>query len=587
MIILSKLAGVRRIIKDRSQREGESVSAVANRRAKVHRTLFAVITSAISATWVGPFIAAAWLSTVLVYELLALPWYMRKFINPLGKARREEARQRSALITFGGSILFAIGWVPSWIIGGNEASYFAALWLACALMQASVYNAKDSLGFYAWVAPVVVPACVVPFFIETSLLIPFVCLLATARIMFTTHISQQDRSALFATMADDRSKRQEAEAASRAKTQFLATMSHELRTPLNAVIGYAEILEEDLGAREMESEAGDAARIRRAARSLLGLINEVLDFSKIESGRLELAPTPTDIPALLQDVVATTAHLAAANSNIVDVQIAPSLTMIELDGQRLRQCVLNLVSNACKFTSNGRISIVATLEADRAGEHLQISVADTGQGITPADQARLFQPFVQADNSATRKQDGTGLGLVITRRLARLMGGDVEMESIVGVGSRFTLRVTALRASDVLQMMSGTAPLVLVIEDEAADRDIARRAIAHLPVRVTCAENAEQGLEIAKREAPALILLDIQLPNQSGWDLLETLKSNPALRAIPVVVHSISDDRATSMTMGADDHLIKPVARERLVAAVTKYALAARADAAKAAQVAA
>jgi signal transduction histidine kinase len=386
-------------------------------------------------------VGAAWLTVILTYEFIALPWYLAKFVEPIRKTNRDEARLRSAYVTFTGSVLFALGWVPAWLIGGADASYFAALWLACALMQGSVYNQKDSLGFYAWTVPVVVPACIVPFFNHATLLIPFVCLLATGRILFTTHITQQDRSALFASMLEDRSKRQQAEEANRAKSQFLATMSHELRTPLNAVIGYAEILEEDLGAKAMETEATDAARIRRAARSLLVLINEVLDFSKIEAGKLELAPTPTDIPRLIEDVVATTAHLAQAHNNNVDVRIDPALKEVELDGQRLNQCVLNLVSNACKFTDNGRVSITVTRESDRAGAQLQIAVEDTGQGIAPADQARLFQPFVQVDGSQTRKQDGTGLGLVITRSLAQLMGGDVTMESKLGVGSRFTLRV--------------------------------------------------------------------------------------------------------------------------------------------------
>jgi signal transduction histidine kinase len=441
MSIRSEARRLWTMIRDRTQREGESVSAVANRRAKIHRGLFSIVTAIIAGVWLGPWWASLWLAVILTYEFAALPWYLERFIEPVRKSNKEEARRRSAFITFVGASLFACGWAPAWLIGGPDAGYFAALWLSCALMQGSVYNQKDSMGFYAWTIPAVLPALIIPFFNHDTWLIPFACLLATGRILFTTHITQQDRGALFATMLEDRTKRQQAEEANRAKSQFLATMSHELRTPLNAVIGYAEILEEDLGGKAMEAEATDAARIRRAARSLLVLINEVLDFSKIEAGKLELTPVATDIPRLIEDVVATTAHLAQAHGNIVDVRIHPALKEVELDGQRLHQCALNLVSNACKFTNNGRVTISVTREADRAGAQLQIAVEDTGQGIAPADQERLFQPFVQVDGSQTRKQDGTGLGLVITRRLAQLMGGDVTMESKLGVGSRFTLRV--------------------------------------------------------------------------------------------------------------------------------------------------
>ena len=242
-------------------------------------------------------------------------------------------------------------------------------------------------------------------------------------------------SALVEAVGALRESRRAADAANIAKSQFLATMSHELRTPLNAVIGYAEILGEDLESNGDKASADDAGRIHRAARDLLGLINEVLDFSKIEAGRMEIRLAHSHIPTLIEEAVETTRHIAAANNNTLNARMPADMGDVFTDPTRLRQCLLNLLSNACKFTSDGTISVHARVE----NAMLVIDVADTGVGIAPDQAERLFQPFVQADGSFTRKQGGTGLGLVITRKLARLMGGDVSFVSAPGEGSTFTL----------------------------------------------------------------------------------------------------------------------------------------------------
>jgi CheY-like chemotaxis protein len=349
-------------------------------------------------------------------------------------------------------------------------------------------------------------------------------------------------------------------------------MSHELRTPLNAVIGYAEILEEDLRLDGKEEGAIDAARIRRAARDLLGLINEVLDFSKIEAGRMDIVEEPIEAGAIAGDVVETCRHIAEANKSALEIAIDPLIGTVLTDGPRLRQCLLNLVSNACKFTSDGLIRVVVGIETGEGGEYLRFDIVDTGRGIEPEQAARLFQPFVQADGSFTRKTGGTGLGLVITRKLAQLMGGDVTFISTPGAGSTFTLRVAVGRLH-VREMESRSdGQLVVVIEDEAAARDLICRALARLPFRVLCAPNAAEGLALARAEPPALVVLDIHLPDRSGWEVLRDLKADALTRDAPVLVVSIDDDRTRALALGACDHIVKPADRDMLSAAALRYA---------------
>jgi signal transduction histidine kinase len=214
-------------------------------------------------------------------------------------------------------------------------------------------------------------------------------------------------------------------------------MSHELRTPLNAVIGYAEILEETLGEAQRHADARDAKKISGAARTLLTLINDILDLSKIEAGKMMVIQGPANLRDLVADVVSTTAHIAERNGDEVLVNLSFDRDVVLTDGFKVRQCLLNLMSNACKFTEQGAVTLTATLE----GDDLRFDVTDSGCGISAEDAANLFQPFVQADGGPTRKQGGTGLGLVITQRMAQLLGGDVALRSQPGEGSTFTLSV--------------------------------------------------------------------------------------------------------------------------------------------------
>ncbi len=278
--------------------------------------------------------------------------------------------------------------------------------------------------------------------------------------------SQRERQRL---SAENERARGEAERANQVKSEFLANMSHELRTPLNAIIGYSQILQEDA---EDEGNAGavaDLKKIESAGNHLLGLINDILDLSKVEAGRMEIFIEPIEVQALAEDVRLMVEPLAAKNANNVTVTCTPNVGTLHCDVTKLRQSLLNLLSNACKFTSAGKVS----LDIQRDGANVLFAVSDTGIGMTEAQQARLFQAFQQADNSTTRKYGGTGLGLVITRSFARMLGGDVTVRSTPGEGSVFTLTLPDAPPATAEPEPAGAtvaeAPAtILVIDDEAA-----------------------------------------------------------------------------------------------------------------------
>jgi len=365
-----------------------------------------------------------------------------------------------------------------------------------------------------------------------------------------------------------------ADAANQTKSEFLANMSHELRTPLNAIIGYSEILSEDAKDSGHSEYLPDLNKIRSSGKHLLGLINDILDLTKIEAGRMEMFLETFDVAELIQDAAETVQPLLDKNTNSLTVNVPTNVGAIHADQVKVRQMLLNLLSNASKFTKEGVVALSVDREVVLNGDDVFVfRVRDTGIGMSPEQLSRLFQPFMQAESSTTKRFGGTGLGLAITKHLAELMGGSVTVESELGRGTTFTLRVpnSPLSSDDapdstgvVSDSSDANAATVLVIDDEPSARDMISRMLVKDGYRVVTAANGAEGLRIAAEVAPDVITLDIMMPGMDGWAVLSKLKADPALAAIPVVVATIIDDRNLSVSLGAAGYITKPIDREHL-----------------------
>jgi signal transduction histidine kinase len=338
--------------------------------------------------------------------------------------------------------------------------------------------------------------------------------------------------------------RSDAEAANRAKSTFLANMSHELRTPLNAIIGYSEMIAEDMQEEGQQEHVPDLNKINAAGKHLLALINDVLDLSKIEAGRMDLYLEHFEVEQLLADVVATAMPLVEKKSNRLVTNFESNLAAGRADVTKVRQALFNLLSNAAKFTENGTITLAARRDSGETGERLIFSVADTGIGIPPEKLATIFEEFAQAEDHTTRHYGGTGLGLSISRRFAQMMGGDISLESAVGEGSTFTLSlptsveefVDSETAGEESAQPSVADHPVLVIDDNADSRDVLRRTLEDDGHAVATAPGGEEGLALARELSPSLILLDVMMPGMDGFEFMERLRENEATLDVPVVV---------------------------------------------------
>ena len=329
----------------------------------------------------------------------------------------------------------------------------------------------------------------------------------------------------------------------------------------------------------------DLQKIHTAGKHLLALINDVLDLSKIEAGKMELYLESFDVRALVKDVESTIAPLVEKNQNVIEVKCPDDVGVMHADVTRVRQVLFNLLSNAAKFTERGRIilEVETGSVADEASVFFKVS--DTGIGISPEQQARLFQAFTQADASTSRKYGGTGLGLVISQRFCQMMGGDIGVDSELGRGSSFTVRLP--RTVGERKALVGGATLVpaprgssgvaaphtkvLVIDDDLDARDLLVRGLAKDGFEIHVASSGEEGIRMAAELKPDVISLDVLMPGMDGWTVLRSLKSNPETANIPVIMVSMLDNKDMGYALGASDYLLKPFDRERLVAVLRKY----------------
>jgi PAS domain S-box-containing protein len=373
-----------------------------------------------------------------------------------------------------------------------------------------------------------------------------------------------------------------AKEANEAKSAFLANMSHELRTPMNAIIGYAEILREDAEDEENEAIIPDLDKIISAGKHLLSLINDVLDLSKIESGKMELYLEDFAIADTVNEVASTVQSLVAKNNNQLEIVLEDGLGSMHADMTKVRQMLFNLVSNAAKFTHEGTITIDVASRNEARGRRILMRVRDTGIGIPAHKLEHIFEEFTQADDSTTRNYGGTGLGLALVRNFAEMMGGDIHVDSVEGEGSTFTIdlplhvidleqrETTMPEDHDDQSGLSGKSrgELVLVIDDDQQARDLLRRHLEAQGRTVILAGDGEEGIELARNYHPAIITLDVMMPGLDGWAVLSRLKNDPATQDIPVVMVSMVAEEGIGASLGAVGHLRKPVNRDQLKALV-------------------
>jgi signal transduction histidine kinase/CheY-like chemotaxis protein len=372
--------------------------------------------------------------------------------------------------------------------------------------------------------------------------------------------------------------RDAADEANRTKSSFLANMSHELRTPLNAIIGYSEILQEDAADKGDKEPIDDLQKIESAGRDLLGLINSILDLSKIEVGKMDVFIEEVDLQALVKEVLSIVKPLADKSENVIEVICPADIGSFRSDQTKVKQCLLNLLSNANKFTSKGALTLTVAREDN---SRICLRVSDTGVGMTKEQLGRLFEAFSQADASTAKRFGGTGLGLAITKHFCTMLGGDVTVESTPGSGSTFTIRLpdqgvapaAAESPAPAAVAADGRAP-VLVVDDDPTVRSLLAKTLEKEGYRVISACNGVEALALAREHRPQAITLDVLMPQMDGWGALKALKADAELRDIPVIMVTVLNERGMAIPLGAADFVTKPVDRQRLAAILRDHCTA-------------
>ncbi len=394
-------------------------------------------------------------------------------------------------------------------------------------------------------------------------------------------------------MMDEAEKaRLSAEEASRTKSAFLANMSHELRTPLNAIIGYSEMLVEDAIDRGQEEMEPDLRKIQGSGKHLLSLINDILDLSKIEAGKMTFYLEEFDVPNMVREVASTIQPLLVKNGNHLEIDCPEEVGSICADVTKTRQILFNLLSNASKFTNNGKVLLKCTRDA----KEIHFSVQDTGVGMSAETQKKLFKEFSQADDTSTRKYGGTGLGLAISKRFCEMMGGSIRLESQSGVGTTFYVNLPIKAIVDsavgveirdanptdgqaeistpktVTPAAGAEKPGVLVIDDDAEVRNLMQRVLEKEGYAMHLTASGQDALALAKQVKPCLVFLDIMMPGVDGWTVLAALKNDPETRDTPVIVVTSVDNKPMALALGATDYVAKPFDREKILELSHQYA---------------
>jgi len=373
--------------------------------------------------------------------------------------------------------------------------------------------------------------------------------------------------------------------ANKAKSSFLANMSHELRTPLNAIIGYSEILMEDAEDEDNNHYISDLKKIKTAGINLLGLINEILDLSKVEAGKMELYLEEFDLFEVIKDVIDIIIPIAKKNNNKVEFINSKSKLLLKADKTKLRQSLLNLLSNACKFTKDGIIKIEIDPITKNNKDCIQFSVSDNGIGMSDEQCKKVFEPFTQADNSTTREYGGTGLGLTITRVFCQMMGGDIAVESKVNEGTKFKFyipkKVKDLKNQAKVDPSIKLEPKnsknskvrILIIDDDSTVHDLIHRHYKNNNFQIISAFSGKEGIDLAQKYVPDIITLDVLMPEMDGWSVLSKIKENKELSEIPVIMMSMINNENLGYSLGATDYMTKPIDWTKLNTIIEKYSI--------------